>query len=63
MAVRGQFGVTGELNWLLRGDTHIHCGFLQYITDSFCSNGALLACRGGGMLSQHAAQFLVGDLV
>ena len=63
VAVRGQFGVTGELNWLLRGDTHIHCGFLQYITDSFCNDGALLACRGGGMLSQHAAQFLVGDLV
>ena len=63
VAVRGQFGVACGLNRLLRGDAHIRCGLLQYIADSFCSDGALLACRGGSMLSQHAAQFLVGDLV
>ena len=63
VAVRGEFGVAGGLNRLLRGDAHIRCGFLEYITDSFCSDGALLVCRGDGLLSQHAAQFLVGDLV
>ena len=63
VAVRGQFGVACGLNRLLRGDAHIRCGLLQYIADSFSSDGALLACRGGSMLSQHAAQFLVGDLV
>ena len=61
--VGAQFRVTIGLNRLLRGDAHIRYSLLQYITDSFCSDGALLACRGGSMLSQHAAQFLVGDLV
>ena len=63
VAVRGQFGVAGGFNRLLRGNAHIRCGLLQYLADSFCSDGALLVLRGGGLLSQHAAQFLVGDLI
>ena len=61
--VGAQFRVTTGLCGLLRGNAHVGSSFLEHLTHCFCLNGALLACRGGGMLSQHAAQFLVGDLV
>ena len=62
MTVRAQLGVAGGL-YLLRGDTHVCCGLLQYLTDSFRCDGTFLSLRGRGLLSQHAAQFLVGNLV
>ena len=62
VTVRAQLGVAGGL-YLLRGDTHVCCGLLQYLTDSFRCDGTLLSLRGRGLLSQHAAQFLVGNLV
>ena len=61
--VGAQFRVTIGLCGLLRGNAHVGSSFLEHLTHCFCLNGALGVLRGGGMLSQHAAQFLVGNLV
>ena len=62
VAVRAQLGVAGGL-YLLRGDAHVRGCYLEYFADSFRCDGTLLSLRGRGLLSQHAAQFLVGNLV